>query len=195
MSEVLHANATTSEEKAGISRRRVVTGVAWSLPVFVTAVAAPAAAASGLSATAGLVGAGSTATFVRSGGGGGGTERFGTGPTALQIHNSGGAINGTISGTITITPEGTFAAGVGVQSITPAALAAPSYSPTHAFNGTFTYSGGVPNGGTVNFPIQFQYESVNGIPNKVTYSYVMTMTVRLPDGTTQVLTARLTITF
>ncbi|WP_104138121.1 hypothetical protein [Arthrobacter sp. ZGTC131] len=196
MSEVLNAKVTNSDENAGFSRRRVVKGVAWSVPVIVTAIAAPAAAASGLHATAGLVGAGSTVALVSSAGTGSGTNRTGAGPTAFQIQNAGGAINGPISGTITITPVGTVGAGLGVQSILPAALAAPSYSAAHAYSASFTYTAGVASGQTANLPIQFQYETVNPLPKKgLVYSYDMTMTVTLPDATTQVLAAQLTVTF
>ena len=45
MSGVLNSGVIDSEEKS-FSRRRVVAGVAWSLPVIATAIAAPAAAAS-----------------------------------------------------------------------------------------------------------------------------------------------------
>jgi hypothetical protein len=45
LSEVLNAKVISSEN-SGVSRRRVVAGVAWSLPVIATAIAAPAAAAS-----------------------------------------------------------------------------------------------------------------------------------------------------
>ncbi|MFC7850172.1 hypothetical protein ACFUTU_17015 [Arthrobacter sp. NPDC057388] len=195
MSEVLHAEALATEENSGLSRRRVVAGVAWSLPVIVTAVAAPAAAsASGVSAAVSFVG--SATTFYKAGGGGGGTERTGAGPTGFQIQNSGGAITGAISGTINITPEGTVTAGIGVQSISQASVSGPSYSATQASTGSFTYSSGIPAGGTASFPIQFQYAATNGIPNKVTYSYVMTMTVTLPDGSSQVLPGvRLSVTF
>ena len=194
MSEVLNTESTASEEKAGISRRRVVTGVAWSLPVIVTAVAAPAAAASGVSVTTELLGPGSQVSYLPSKGTGAGTNRNGTGPTALQMHNKGAAITSPITGTINITPAGTAAAGAGVQSITPAALTSSLYSASHAYNGSFTYTAGIASGQMVNFPIQFQFESVNPSPNKAV-SYTLTITVTLPDATTQTLTAGLTVTF
>lgn len=193
MSELINAELTDTED-AGFSRRRVVKGVVWSVPVIVTAIAAPAAAVSGMNATAAFAGTGSTASFVRAGGGGG-TTRSGTGPTAFQIHNAGTDINGAISGTINITPVGVVDVGVGMHSMTPATLAATAYSATHAYNASFTGTLVVASGQTANFPIQFQYQSVNGIPNKVTYSYDMTMTVTLPDATSQVMATRLTITF
>ena len=43
MSEIADQNV----KKAGVDRRRVIKGVAWSVPVIVTAIAAPAASASG----------------------------------------------------------------------------------------------------------------------------------------------------
>ncbi|MGX5714879.1 hypothetical protein [Arthrobacter sp. MAHUQ-56] len=45
LSEVLNANEDV-KEKGGISRRRVAAGVAWSVPVILTTVAAPPASAS-----------------------------------------------------------------------------------------------------------------------------------------------------
>ncbi|WP_087873005.1 hypothetical protein [Arthrobacter globiformis] len=196
MSEVLSAETTAREEKRGLSRRRVVAGVAWSLPVIVTAVAAPAAAASGLSATAGLVGVGSAVTYLPSGGTGSGTNRIGTGPTAFHIRNAGGAISSPITGTINITPVGTAGAGAGVQSVAPAALASSSYSASHAYNGSFTYTAGIASGQTVDFPIQFSFETVNPSPKKGdVLSYSLAITVTLPDATTQALTAGLTVTF
>lgn len=193
MSEVQNVESTASEEKGGLSRRKVVAGVAWS-SVIVTAVAAPAVAASGVSVTMELLGAGSPVSYLPSKGTGAGTNRNGTGPTALQMHNKGAAITRPITGTINITPVGTVGAGAGVQSITPAALASSSYSASHAYNGSFTYTAGIASGQMVNFPIQFQFESVNPSPNKA-LSYTLTITVTLPDATTQTLTAGLTIIF
>lgn len=45
LSEIL--NEELESKESGFSRRRVVAGVAWSLPVIATAIASPAAAASG----------------------------------------------------------------------------------------------------------------------------------------------------
>ncbi len=41
MSEVLNAEVTSNDGHGGFSRRRVAKGVAWSVPVIVTAIAAP----------------------------------------------------------------------------------------------------------------------------------------------------------
>ncbi|UEL27797.1 hypothetical protein [Pseudarthrobacter sp. L1SW] len=194
MSEVL--NAKVSGGKAhGVSRRRVIAGVAWTVPVIATAIAAPAAAASGLSTTAALVGAGSAITFTSSTATGSGTNHTGTGPTGFQIVNSGAAFTGAITGTINIKPTGTVTAGVGVQSITSATLTSPSYTAAHDFNATFTYAGGLTAGQTLNFPVSFQYERVTPAPSKVTCSYTLTITLRLPDGTDRILTGTLTVAY
>lgn len=199
LSEVLNADVDGKEEN-GFSRRRVVAGVAWSLPVIATAIAAPAAAASGISATANLVNPVSSISFVSSTGTGSGTNHTGTGPTAFQITNSGAAFTGAVSGTVNIKPTGTVAAGAGVQSIqagsTTLTLGSPSYSSTHEYNATFTYSGGIGGGSTVNFPMSFQYERLTGSsPSKTTYNYTLTITLRLPDGTSRILTGALAVNY
>ena len=154
MSEVLHAKVTESE-KHGISRRRVVAGVAWSLPVIATAIAAPAAAASGYSATAALVGQAS------------------------------------------IKPSGTVTAGAGIQSIGSATLTAavPAYTNAFEYNATFTYAGGVTSGQTLTFPLSFQYQRVTPAPSKTTYSYTLTITLRLPDGTDRIMAGTVTVAY
>ena len=199
LSEVLNAEVDGKEEN-GVSRRRVVAGVAWSLPVIATAIAAPAAAASGVSATAALTGPGSSISFVSSSGTGTGTNRTGTGPTGFHITNSGTTFTGAVSGTVNIKPTATVAAGAGIQSIqagsTPLTLSGVSYSGTHEYNATFTYSGGVTAGQTLNFPMSFQYERISGSqPSKVTYNYTLTITLRLPDGTSRIVTGALTVTY
>lgn len=198
MSEVL--NEEVGKEENGFSRRRVVAGVAWSLPVIATAIAAPAAAASGITATAALTGPGSSITFVSSTGTGSGTNNTGTGPTGFQITNSGTTFTGAVSGTVNIMPTGTVAAGAGVQSIqagsSPVTLSVPSYSSTHEYNATFSYGGGITAGQTLNFPMSFQYERLSGSqPTKVTFNYTMTVTLTLPDGTSRILTGALTVNY
>jgi len=199
LSEVLNTDVDSQEEN-GFSRRRVIAGVAWSLPVIATAIAAPAAAASGISATAALTGPGSSITFVSSSGTGTGTNHNGTGPTGFQITNSGTTFTGAVSGTVNITPTGTVAAGAGVQSIQAGSsaltLTGASYSSTHVYNATFSYGGGITGGQTLNFPMSFQYERISGSqPSKVTYNYTLTITLTLPDGTSRTLTGALTVSY
>lgn len=197
LSEVLNADVDGKEEN-GFSRRRVVAGVAWSLPVIATAIAAPAAAASGISATANLVNPASSISFVSSTGTGSGTNHTGTGPTAFQITNSGAAFTGIISGTVNIKPSGTVTAGAGVQAITGATLtpATPAYSNTFEYNASFTHSGGLTAGQTLSFPMSFQYQRLSGAsPSKTTYNYTLTITLRLPDGTSRILTGALAVNY
>lgn len=193
MSEILLEEVIANE--SGVSRRRVVAGVAWSLPVIATAIAAPAAAASGISATAQMAGLGSAITLVSSTGTGSGTNRTGTGPTAFQITNAGSALTGVVTGTVNIRPVGTVSAGVGIQSITSATLAAPAYTATHEFNATFTYAGGAGSGQTLNFPIAFQYERVSPAPSGQILSYALTITLRLPDNTDRTIVGTVTVTY
>lgn len=194
MSEVLNSEVTAREE-SGVSRRRVVAGVAWSLPVIATAIAAPAAAASGISATATLVGQASSITFVSSTGTGSGTNNSGTGPTGFQINNAGAAITGPITGTVNIKPTGTVNAGAGIQSISPAVLTGPAYTATYEYNATFTYAGGVASGQNLLFPMSFQYQRLSGASSKATFNYTLTITLRLPDGTDRIMTGALTVAF
>jgi hypothetical protein len=194
LSEVLNEKVTSSNEN-GFSRRRVVAGVAWSLPVIATAIAAPAAAASGISATAALAGPASNITFVSSTGTGSGTNHTGTGPTSFSINNAGAAITGPITGTINIKPSGTVTAGAGIQSMTPAVLTAPAYTAAFEYNATLTYAGGIGSGQTLNFPLSFQYQRLNGSTAKTTFTYTLTITLRLPDGTDRILTGVLTVAY
>jgi hypothetical protein len=196
LSEVLNEEVTSGEEN-GFSRRRVVAGVAWSLPVIATAIAAPAAAASGISATAALVGPASAITLVSSTGTGSGTNNTGTGPTGFQITNSGAAITGPITGTVNIKPSGTVTAGAGLQSVSPGTLtpATPPYTAAYEYNATFLYAGGITSGQTLNFPMSFQYQRLNGSTSKTTFTYTLTITLTLPDATSRILTGVLTVAY
>ncbi|WP_461187584.1 hypothetical protein [Arthrobacter sp. Z4-13] len=169
--------------------------MAWSLPVIATAIAAPAAAASRISATAALTGPASSITLVSSTGTGSGTNRTGTGPTGFQINNVGAAITGPITGTVNIKPSGTVTAGAGIQSMTPAVLTAPAYTATFEYNATFSYAGGISSGQPLNFPLSFEYQRLNGSPTKTTFTYSLTITLRLPDGTDRILTGVLTVAY
>ncbi|MDQ0118091.1 hypothetical protein J2T22_001268 [Pseudarthrobacter defluvii] len=179
LSEVL--NEEVGKEESGFSRRRVVAGVAWSLPVIATAVAAPAAAASPppISVTATWGAGGTQYTTV----GGGNPRMSGTCPAKLSIKNTGASsFTGTISMAITLTPVGTVLAGIGVESLQPATVTAPSTFKAHASSATFSYSGSIGSGTTLDFPIRFHYESVSSKPKKVSYSYAMTTSLVLTSN-------------
>jgi hypothetical protein len=106
LSEVLNAEVTSGEER-GFSRRRVVKGVAWSVPVIVTAIAAPAAAASPpptptVKASATITAAAQPvpSSSVK----GGGQDRPSvTVPTTFSLKDLGG-VTGSIHVAITISP-------------------------------------------------------------------------------------------
>lgn len=190
MSEILQEEVVANE--SGVSRRRVVAGVAWSLPVIATAIAAPAAAASGISAAT-LLSAASTITLASSATGQG-TSRPGTGPTNFQIINNGSAFTGAIIGTVNIKPIGIVSAGVGVHSITSATLTSSAYTSAQEYNATFTLAQSVPAGQTVSVPIFFQYQRVNPAPSG-TLAYILTITLRLPDNTDRIITGTVTVTY
>lgn len=160
LSEALNSKVTSIEE-GGFSRRRVVKGVAWSVPVVVTAIAAPAAAASGptgkieaLLDFASL----EAATFVQSGRETvPGQNRTGKGPIAFHLKNSSGAPSGAIAGTITITSAVTTDPRVGINTFTGGTLTEKTLPTATAFSAKFSLAGGVANGATVSFPMDFYY--------------------------------------
>ncbi|UTT68809.1 hypothetical protein NMQ03_16515 [Arthrobacter sp. DNA4] len=178
MSEISNAGVDV-EEEGGFSRRRVVAGVAWSLPVIATAIAAPAAAASPppISATAALVN-GAAPQYSKIGGGG--TKYGGTAPATLSLNNTGtSSFTGTVSVNIKLAPVGTVLVGIGVESLSPATTSAAVSFTQHASTTSFSYSGAIAAGQTLNFTILYNYETVNPKPSAVTYSFVMTTSVVL----------------
>ncbi|MDQ0767963.1 hypothetical protein QF031_000712 [Pseudarthrobacter defluvii] len=153
MSEVLNAEIEGTEE-SGFSRRRVVAGVAWSLPVIATAIAAPAAAASpGPTPTAtpasgysvnGPQNIVSTAT--------GGANHTRTGvvvPTTLSLKDLGG-VTGLIKVELTIAPQTVQAAAPLISFATVQLGTTPvSFTPSpsgNTFKAVFTYA--LPTGAT-----------------------------------------------
>lgn len=176
MSEVLNAEVTSSEE-GGLSRRRIVKGAAWSVPVIAAAIAAPAASASGgtVSATATWL-YGATPQYFKIGGGG--TKFNGTGPASLSVKNTGtSSFTGTITVTIDLAPVGTVLVGIGVESLLPATVSSASVFTQHKSAASFSYSATIASGATTDFPIRFHYETINPKPSNVTYAYVMTTSV------------------
>ncbi|MEK0155878.1 hypothetical protein [Arthrobacter oryzae] len=171
MSEVLNAEVTSSEE-GGLSRRRIVKGAAWSVPVIAAAIAAPAASASGPT-TVTILGAGSAITFV--GGGKGGS-----GPTGFQVDNA----VGTFSGSVTITPTGTVHAKIGIQNSASGPFAATTFS---AYESTtlFTHT----TGQSLVFPVTFTAAEDTGPSTKPrptdVYNYLMTVAVTVSGVTVQ----------
>ncbi|MDV8147011.1 hypothetical protein [Arthrobacter sp. B10-11] len=182
MSEVLNAEVTSSEE-GGLSRRRIVKGAAWSMPVIAAAIAAPAASASGGTTTATSAATlGTGITYVQL------TKetlanmnRSGNGPVSFQVVNSGASFNGPVSIGITITPDvaGGADPGVGVQTFPNGTVTAPSMSAAKVFTASYAYSGGLPSQGTVTFPLSFYYTGNRNVPAR---KFTMVVTFSSTNG-------------
>ncbi|MDQ0689812.1 hypothetical protein [Arthrobacter sp. W4I7] len=173
----------TSGEENGFSRRRVVAGVAWSLPVIATAIAAPAAAASYVPSVT-LIGAGSSITYSQG-------NRLGTGPTKIQI----AGVVGAMSGSVIIEPVGTIHARVGIQPSTGSVFATSSFSGNTS---TTTFAAGTGTGQALDIPVGF-FDLEDAAPNKPkpqdAYSYIMTVLLTVPNGQPVKAQTNLTITF
>lgn len=183
MSEVLNANVTSSEENS-FSRRRVVKGVAWSLPVIATAIAAPAAAASPtFSITAGASG-----PITISKEQGTGSTRGGQGPSVLTVQNNSGA---TLTGTIGIVPavnSGAVNSGIAVKSLTGGTVGAATFSATHVSTASFS----IPVGQPANRAISFYYVDGKG-QSAPTVGQKYTFTLTLTVGSTVVVIPGITM--
>jgi hypothetical protein len=183
LSDVLNTRVTSSEE-GGFSRRRVVKGVAWSLPVIATAIAAPAAAASPPPATGKIevlwdFAPNSAVTLVQSG-----KEtqvnmnRAGTGPLSYYLRNTTAADSGAIQGSITITPQGTGTASAGIYSFTMGNLTNAKMT-SNVFSADFSLAGGVPRGSMVTFPMVFYY---TGNKNTAARGFIVDLSFTSPVG-------------
>lgn len=188
MSEVLNEK-TTSGKEHGVSRRRVVAGVAWSLPVIATAIAAPAAAASGISATAAFDGAGSSVAFPELTAAG--QNRTGSGPTGFHITNSGSAITGSITVLIRIEPipAATGDPGVGVQSLTNATLISPSLSAANVFTASCNIPG-IGSNATATVLTSFYYKG----RKSQTRNFLMSLTITYPDNKVETISTNIALT-
>jgi hypothetical protein len=188
LSEVLNEKVASSDEN-GFSRRRVVAGVAWSLPVIATAIAAPAAAASGVNAVAAFDGVGSAVAFPEQTASG--QNRTGSGPTGFHIKNNGSAITGSITGLIRIepVPAATGDPGVGVRTLTNATMVSPSLSAANVFTATFSIPGLASNG-TASVLAGFYYK---GKKNQ-TRSFLMSLTITYPDNKVETISTNIALT-
>ena len=182
LSEVLNAEVDAKEEN-GVSRRRVVAGVAWSLPVIATAIAAPAAAASYVP-TVTLIGAGSAITYSQG-------NRSGTGPTKIHI----AGVVGAIGGSVIIEPVGTVHARIGIQPTAGSVFSTSSFSGNTS---TTTFAAGTGTGQALDIPLGF-FDLEDAAPNKPktqdVYNYVMTVLLTVPNAQSVKAQANLTISF
>ena len=188
MPEVSNEKVTNGEEN-GFSRRRVVAGVAWSLPVIATAIAAPAAAASGVSATAAFDAAGSSVEYPELTAAG--QNRTGSGPTGFHITNNGSAITGSITVLIRIepVPAATGDPGVGVQSLTNATLIGPSLSAANVFTASCSIPG-IASNATASVPTRFYYKG----KKSQTRNFLMSLTITYPDNKVETISTNIALT-
>ncbi|MDE8585938.1 hypothetical protein [Arthrobacter sp. NQ4] len=114
MSEVSNAGVDL-EEEGGFSRRRVVAGVAWSLPVIATAIAAPAAAASGSLSITTATGTYPSINYSKQQGAGG--TRTGQGPATLTIQNTFTTAQTVSVGIVPTVNSGAIATGIAVKTL------------------------------------------------------------------------------
>lgn len=174
MSEVLNADVDSQEEN-GFSRRRVVAGVAWSLPVIATAIAAPAAAASGsISITADPL---TGITYSKQQGAGG--TRKGQGPANLTIQNTFTTAQTVTVGITGSVNSGTVATGIAVKSLNGNTVTAATFS---GFSSTATLTL-APNQAAKQ-AISFYYSDGTGQSKVVTgQTYTFTMTITFGSST------------
>lgn len=161
--------------KASFDRRSVVKTAAWSVPVIAAAIAAPAAAASGRTATAAFGALGSVSYK-------GSPTKTGTAPTGLAIHNTpGAAINGNATVTLTITPTTTGKPGTGIGTLAGGTVTvAGKFSATNVYTITFVCATNIPGGQTQSFA--FGSYSYNGKNTDPAANYTIAMDVTLPGG-------------
>ncbi|MDQ0000060.1 hypothetical protein [Pseudarthrobacter sulfonivorans] len=183
MSEVLNAEVRGSEA-GGISRRRVVKGVAWSVPVIVTAIAAPAAAASPPPTTGKIevlwdIDANQGVTFVRLGHQARpDMNRPGTGPKAFYFRNTTAAGSGAILGSITVTPKSAGSALAGIDTFGTVSLTNKKVT-SGVFSADFSLTSGVATGSMVRFPVGFYYD---GSPQIAAREFTVTVSFTSPTG-------------
>lgn len=136
---------TDDQNTKHLSRRTMVKGAAWSVPVLATAVAVPMASASTANAT--LQWDGTTSTLanigVLDGSGTVTASILPTFPNNVVLQNGAGAIAGPITGTISVTwasglpvslLSSKVAAGFGVSSLPGATLGARTVTPRTILN-------------------------------------------------------------
>ncbi|MDQ0824585.1 hypothetical protein QFZ60_000758 [Arthrobacter sp. B2I5] len=170
MSEVLNADVDGKEEN-GFSRRRVVAGVAWSLPVIATAIAAPAAAASGALTLA----ASPIVTINISKQQGASGTRTGQGPATLTIQNTFATAQTVTVGIVPTVDKGAIATGIAVKSLNGNVVNAATFNSAYASTATITISANQ----SAAQAISFYYLDGTGqakVTSGQTYTFTMTLT-------------------
>jgi len=187
LSEVMNAEVTNGEEGRSFSRRRVVKGVAWSVPVIVTAIAAPAAAASpaavAASVTLGAVGATTAA-------GDAGVLAV-QAPTTFDIQTGSANTGTSVSYTITIEAvKANQKAFMEIVSASPGTGSSVKGQKLTTFTGTVSTSTG--NQAIHVVLAGYRY---SGARTSGTYTYTITLTVTVSGSSALVKTSSLTVTY
>ena len=186
MSEVL--NAKVSGGKAhGVSRRRVIAGVAWTVPVIATAIAAPAAAASAIFSMAS--GPFQGITFSKRGVQGQGHVRSGQGPATLTVENTSGLAQTVSVGIVPTVSSGAVRAGIAIKALDGSVVNAAPVDAGYASTATITISGNQP----VSRAISFHYVEGTG-QSAPTVGQVYTFTLTLTTASTSVVIPGITMT-
>lgn len=189
LSEVLNAEVT-SNEKGGFSRRRVMKGVAWTVPVIVAAVGAPPAAASpGPVAASATLAAPSAVTVI-------GVTSL-SGPTSFDVQTGSSFAGTSVSYAITIDAEASNQkALISVASVNPSSTAGKTVASGQGNTLMTTYSDNLTaSPGNQKLHVAWDRFTVSGTPSKGTFSYVVTLSVTLSPSNSVTSSAILTVTF
>lgn len=185
MSEVSNAGVDV-EEEGGFSRRRVVAGVAWSLPVIATAIAAPAAAASVVPASVNLAAA--TPITV-----GGATPATGTAPTGFDVQTGTNFTGTSVSYTVVIESQvQNQKALISIASVSPGSgtTTFPQNKKNTTFTGTFPTQPG-----SQSVHVSFLGFNYTEAATKGTFTYNVTLTMTIAGSSSIVKTSTLSVTF
>jgi hypothetical protein len=172
LSEIL--NEELESKESGFSRRRVVKGVAWSVPVIITAVASPAAAASpptvSMSFDASVTKKNSILQLNASGKS---NARDGSVPAKLIVENAPSGLSGSIIiAAADTTPAKSWIGPKTLGSGSSANLQSTTWGADRTSTTPFTLTGGA----STDYPVTFQYRD-EGTPAKGVFSYLVTVQV------------------
>ncbi|WP_354217574.1 hypothetical protein [Arthrobacter sp. UYCo732] len=191
MSEVLNDEVRSSEE-AGFSRRRVVKGVAWSVPVIVAAVGAPPASASPGPVTQPSVTFSVPDAVTVTG------ATSASGPTGFDIQTGSAFVGTTVSYTISIDAVASKQkALLSVTSVDPVTSTPKSGVSGSGSKEVTTFSDILTTtSGNHKLHVAFKRFAFNISPGKGTHAYQVTLTATLDKSTTvTAVPANLTVVF
>lgn len=172
LSEIL--NEEIESKESGFSRRRVVKGVAWTLPVLVTAVGAPPASASpGKLSVAFGASVNQKKSILQLNGNGKSNARDGSVPVQLIVENAPSSLSGSIIITASDpTPAKSWIGPKSLGSRGTASLGSTVWDAKRTSTTSFTLTGGA----SAAYPMEFQYNDEGTQTNGV-YSYLISVQV------------------